>query len=58
MKPEVASESILPLLEEKDFEQMRRDTRKLVVENALLRGRIARLELHIMTRGWEYRILH
>jgi len=58
MKPEVASEYILPLLEEDDFEQMRRDTRKLVAENALLRRRIARLERHIMTLDREYRILH
>jgi len=58
MKPECASESILPLLEEEDFEQIRRDTHKLVTENARLRKRIAELELHIMINGWVGWTLH
>jgi hypothetical protein len=58
MRPEPASDSLLLLLEEEDFEQMRQDTRKLVAENALLRKRIARLELHIITRAWMDWTLH
>jgi len=58
MKPKLASEAILPLLEEEDFEQMRRDTRELVDENTRLRKRVALLELHIITSGWVGWTLH
>ena len=58
MKPDPATESLFPLLEEEDFEQVRHDTRKLVAENVLLRERIARLERHIMSIGWVDWTLH
>lgn len=58
MKPEPASESLFPLFEKEDFEQVRHDTRKLVAENVMLRNRIARLELHIMSSGWVDWTLH
>lgn len=51
-------EAAFSLLTEEDFEQMRVDTRKLVIENEQLRQRIAQLECHIVTHGWAERKLH
>ncbi len=50
--------AVLPHLDDEDFEQMRVDTRKLVVENELLRRRIAHLERQIVTYGWAGWKLH
>jgi hypothetical protein len=58
LKPESYSESVAPLLEPEDFEQVRHDLRKLVAENVLLRERIAQLEQHIMVHGWVDWVLH
>jgi hypothetical protein len=58
MKPELATETILPLLNEEDLKQMRRDTQRLVVENELLKRRIAHLECQIVTHGWAGWNLH
>jgi len=57
-EPERLLEAAFPLLNEEDFEQMRVDTQKLVVENEQLRQRIAQLEFHIVTHGWAERKLH
>jgi hypothetical protein len=57
-EPERLLEAAFALLTEEDFEQMRVDTRKLVVENEQLRQRIAQLECHIVTHGWAERKLH
>lgn len=51
MNVQLVNESILPLLEEEDLEQMRHDTRKLVAENTLLRERVALLESYIVTNA-------
>ena len=58
MKPELATEAILPFLNEEDLEQMRHDIQKLRVENELLRRRIAHLECQIVTHGWAGWNLH
>jgi hypothetical protein len=58
MKLELATETILPLLNEEDLEQMRRDTQRLRVENELLRRRIVHLECQIVTHGWAGWHLH
>jgi hypothetical protein len=52
------TEAVLPYLDEEDFEQMRIDTRKLVVENERLRKRIAHLERQIVTHAWAGLNLH
>ncbi len=57
-EPKRLLQAALPLLTEEDFEQLRVDTRKLVVENEQLRLRIAQLESHIVTHGWAERKLH
>ena len=43
---------------ERDLEQMRRDNRKLVAENALLKQRVEELEQHIVTHAWAELVLH
>lgn len=58
MKPKLATATILPFLNKEDFEQMRLDTQKLVVENELLKRRIAHLECQIVTHGWAGWQLH
>jgi hypothetical protein len=52
------NEAVLPYLDAEDFEQMRIDTRKLVVENEKLRKRIAHLERQIVTHAWAGWKLH
>ena len=52
MTSKLASEKIVPLLEEEDFEQLRVDMRRLVVENALLKKRLSLLEQYIIAEGW------
>ena len=44
-------QAVLPYLTEEDFEQMRTDTRELVLENETLKRRIAALEYHIVTHA-------
>ncbi len=58
MKPQLATESLVHLLEQQDLEQMRQDNRRLVAENALLRQRVAELEQHIVTHAWTDFVLH
>lgn len=58
MEAKMLHEALLPLLDEEDFEQMRIDTRQLVVENERLRKRIAHLERQIVTHGWAGFKLH
>jgi len=43
MEPGLLHEALLSHLDEEDFEQMRIDTHKLVMENEMLRKRIAHL---------------
>jgi hypothetical protein len=52
------NDAALPHLNEEDFEQMRIDTRKLVVENKMLKRRITDLESHIVTHAWADFKLH
>jgi hypothetical protein len=54
----LVNDAVLPYLDEEDFEQMRIDTRKLVVENKMLKRRIADLESHIVTHAWAGFKLH
>ena len=58
MKAELCTETIAPLIEQQDLEQMRQDNRRLVAENTLLRQRVAELEHHIVTHAWAEWILH
>lgn len=58
MKTELATKTMLPLIDERDLEQMRHDNRRLVAENALLKQRIEALEHHIVTHAWAELILH
>ena len=54
----LSHKAVLPYLDEEDFEQMRTDTRHLVMENERLRKRIAHLECHIVTHSWSRWNLH
>jgi hypothetical protein len=58
MELKLVSDVILPYLEEEDFEQMRIDTQKLVVENEMLKKRISHLEYEIVTHAWAGWNLH
>ena len=58
MELKLVSDPILPFLEEEDFEQMRIDTQKLVVENEMLKKRISHLECEIVTHAWAGWNLH
>jgi hypothetical protein len=53
-----ANAAVLPYLDEKDFEQMRNDTRKLVEENKQLKKRILNLETELVTQAWAGWSLH
>jgi hypothetical protein len=53
-----SNQAVLHYLDAEDFEQMRIDTRKLVLENEMLRKRIAQLEYHIVTHAWAGWKLH
>jgi hypothetical protein len=46
----ISHKAVLPYLDEEDFEQIRIDTRNLVVENEQLRSRIVLLESELFTR--------
>jgi PHD/YefM family antitoxin component YafN of YafNO toxin-antitoxin module len=58
MQAKSSLEAVRPYLDEEDFEQMRIETRQLVVENEELRRRIAHLERQIVTHGWAGFKLH
>ncbi len=58
MEAKSSLEAVRPYLEEEDFEQMRIETRQLVVENELLRRRIEHLERQLVTHGWAGLKLH
>jgi len=58
MEPKPLHEALLPYLDEEDFDQMRIDIQKLVLENEMLRKRIAHLEHQIVTHGWAGLKLH
>ena len=55
---EISREAFLAHLSEDDFEQIRLDTKKLVLENEILRRRIAHLECQIVTHAWAGWSLH
>ena len=48
----MAVTDLLPLLNEGDLEQMRRDTERLQAENKRLKRRITALECQIITYAW------
>jgi ribosomal protein S13 len=58
MDARISNNAVLPYLDEEDFEQMRVETEKLVVENEMLRKRIAHLERQIVTHAWAGWKLH
>ena len=58
MELKLGRDAIVPYLEEEDFEQMRIDTQKLVVENESLKKRISHLECQIVTHAWAGWSLH
>jgi hypothetical protein len=54
----ISHKALVPYLDEEDFEQMRIDTRNLVVENELLRRRIVLLESELFARTRAKHIFH
>jgi hypothetical protein len=58
MEAKISHGEVHPYLDDEDFEQMRVDTEKLVVENERLRRRIAHLEHQMITHAWAGWKLH